>query len=142
SSKHTIQRATDGLFETVVNEVAEAYPDVSHRVELFDALLAKLVLKPQNFTIALVLNEYGDFLSDMACGLIGSLGIGASGNYGFDKNRKIRSGLFDASHGTAPDIAGQNKANPTALFLALALSIYHRGQARVASSPKYSCPYP
>src|SRR5262249_40547848 len=82
-SKHTIQRATDGLFESVVKEVGKSYPDVPHKVELFDALLAKLCLKPDRFQIVLVLNEYGDFLSDMACGLIGSLGIGASGNYGF-----------------------------------------------------------
>ncbi|MBI3726491.1 isocitrate/isopropylmalate dehydrogenase family protein [bacterium] len=136
SSKHTIQRATDGLFESVVNEVAESYPEVQHKVELFDALLAKLVLKPQAFTIALVLNEYGDFLSDMACGLIGSLGIGASGNYGFDKERRVRVALFDAAHGTAPDIAGQGKANPTAIFLAFALMLYHLGEVRAGSAVK------
>jgi isocitrate dehydrogenase (NAD+) len=136
SSKHTIQRATDGLFETVVNEVAEGYPDVVHKVELFDALLAKIVLKPQSFQVCLVLNEYGDFLSDMACGLVGSLGIGASGNYGFDKQRNIRVGLFDAAHGTAPDIAGQGKANPTAIFLAFSLLLYHLGEVRAGSAIK------
>jgi len=138
SSKHTIQKVTDGLFESVVREVAHDYPDVTHRVELFDALLAKLVLKPQHFQIVLVLNEYGDFLSDMACGLIGSLGMGASGNYSFDKERRIRVGLYDASHGTAPDIVGQGKANPTAIFLAFALLLYHRGEVRVASALKNS----
>ena len=76
SSKHTIQRVTDGLFESIVREVAQRYAGVSHRVELFDALLAKIVLSPQDFKVVLVLNEYGDFLSDMACGLVGSLGIG------------------------------------------------------------------
>jgi isocitrate dehydrogenase (NAD+) len=139
SSKHTIQKVTDGLFESVVREVAKDYPDVPHRVELFDALLAKLCLKPQNFQIVLVLNEYGDFLSDMACGLIGSLGIGASGNYSFDKDRKIRVGMYDASHGTAPDIAGQGKANPTAIFLAFALLLYHRGEVKAASAIKNTC---
>ena len=138
SSKHTIQKVTDGLFKSVVREVAKDYPDVTHRVELFDALLAKLVLKPANFQICLVLNEYGDFLSDMACGLIGSLGIGASGNYSFDKDRRIRVGMYDASHGTAPDIAGQGKANPTAIFLAFSLLLYHRGEVRVASALKNS----
>ena len=143
SSKHTIQKVTDGLFESVVREVAKDYPDVPHKVELFDALLAKLCLKPQNFQVVLVLNEYGDFLSDMACGLIGSLGIGASGNYSFETlpggQRRIRVGMFDASHGTAPDIAGQGKANPTAIFLAFALMLYHRGEVKVASAIKNSC---
>jgi isocitrate dehydrogenase (NAD+) len=138
SSKHTIQKVTDGLFESVVREVAKDYPDVQHRVELFDALLAKIVLKPQNFTVCLVLNEYGDLLSDMACGLIGSLGIGASGNYSFDKDRKIRVAMYDASHGTAPDIAGQGKANPTAIFLAFALLLYHRDEVKTASAIKNS----
>ncbi len=136
ASKHTIQRATDGLFEAIVKEVSLAYPKVPHRVELFDALLAKIVMKPQGYQVVLVLNEYGDFLSDMACGLVGSLGIGASGNYGFDAARKVRVGLFDAAHGTAPDIAGQGKANPTAIFLAFSLLLYHVGELRASSALK------
>jgi isocitrate dehydrogenase (NAD+) len=136
ASKHTIQKATDGLFEAVVNEVAAKYPEVVHKVELFDALLAKLVLKPKNFEVVLVLNEYGDFLSDMACGLIGSLGIGASGNYGYDKNRKVRVGIFDAAHGTAPDIAGQGKANPTAILLAFAQILYYVNEVKAGSALK------
>ena len=84
SSKHTIQRVTDGLFEEVVADVAKEYPKVEHKVELFDALLAKIILNPAEFEVVLVLNEYGDFLSDMASGLVGSLGTGASGNYSFD----------------------------------------------------------
>jgi isocitrate dehydrogenase (NAD+) len=138
SSKHTIQRATDGLFEAVVRDVAKDYPTVTHKVELFDALLAKICLKPQNFTITLVLNEYGDFLSDMACGLVGSLGIGASGNYGFDKDRKIRVAMFDPSHGTAPDIAGRGIANPLACFLAFSLLLYHKGEIKAGSAIKNS----
>ena len=137
-SKHTIQRATDGLFEAVVKEVSKDYPSVTHKMELFDALLAKICLKPQNFTIVLVLNEYGDFLSDMACGLVGSLGIGASGNYGYDKQGKIRVAMFDPSHGTAPDIAGKGIANPTACFLAFALLLYHKGEIKAGSAIKNS----
>ncbi len=139
SSKHTIQKVTDGLFESIVRTVAQRYDDVSHHIELFDALLAKIVLRPQDFKVVLVLNEYGDFLSDMACGLIGSLGIGASGNYGFDAKGNIRVGLYDAAHGTAPDISGQGKANPTAIFLAFALLLYHLGEVRPASAIKNSC---
>ena len=78
-------------------------------------------MAPEKFQIVLVLNEYGDFLSDMACGLAGSLGIGASANLAFDAAAVVRVALFDAAHGTAPDIAGKNLANPTAIFLALSL---------------------
>ena len=112
SSKYTIQRATDGLFEQVTKEVAGQFPEVPHSVELFDALLGKVIMAPEKFQIVLVLNEYGDFLSDMACGLAGSLGIGASANLGFDAAAVVRVALFDAAHGTAPDIAGKGLANP------------------------------
>ena len=78
ASKRTIQAATDGLFASVVNEVAQEFLDVLHQEELFDALLAKVIMHPERYSVILVLNEYGDFLSDMACGLAGSMGIGAS----------------------------------------------------------------
>nr|AKQ05804.1 isocitrate/isopropylmalate dehydrogenase [uncultured gamma proteobacterium Rifle_16ft_4_minimus_38164] len=91
SSKHTIQRATDGLFESVVSEVHEQYPDIEHHVELFDALLAKIILKPVSFR--------DDDSVDIA--------------------------MFDPSGGTAPDIAGQNKCNPTAILLALGMLLDH-----------------
>jgi isocitrate dehydrogenase (NAD+) len=136
ASKYTIQKATDGLFESVAREVADQYPEVSHSVELFDALLGKIIMVPEKFQVVLVLNEYGDFLSDMACGLAGSLGIGASANLGFDAAGVVKVALFDAAHGTAPDIAGQNKANPTAIFLALALLLYQLGEISVAAAVK------
>ncbi len=84
----------------------------------------------------LVLNEYGDFLSDMACGLAGSLGIGASANLGFDPAAVVRVALFDAAHGTAPDIAGKNLANPTAIFLALSLLLYQLGEIAIGQAVK------
>src|SRR3954447_2428308 len=90
ASKYTIQRATDGLFEAVTKEVAQQYPEVPHNVELFDALLGKVIMTPEKFHIVLVLNEYGAFLSDMACGLAGSLGIGASANLAFDPAAVVR----------------------------------------------------
>jgi len=136
ASKYTIQRATDGLFESVAREVAASYPDVAHDSELFDALLGKVIMAPERFQIVLVLNEYGDFLSDMACGLAGSLGVGASANLGFDGSSAVRVALFDAAHGTAPDIAGRNLANPTAIFLALALLLYHLGEPAAAHDLK------
>ena len=136
SSKYTIQKATDGLFEQVAQEVAGQFPEVPHSVELFDALLGKVIMAPEKFQIVLVLNEYGDFLSDMACGLAGSLGIGASANLGFDPAAVVRVALFDAAHGTAPDIAGKNLANPTAIFLALSLLLYQLGEIAIGQAVK------
>lgn len=138
ASKYTIQKATDGLFEKVAKEVAGQFPEVEHHVELFDALLGKVIMAPAKFQIVLVLNEYGDFLSDMACGLAGSLGIGASANLGFDAAGVVRVALYDAAHGTAPDIAGKNLANPTAIFLALVLLLYQIGEISVATAVKNS----
>ena len=125
ASKYTIQRVTDGFFEEVVRGVASGYDDVEHRVVLFDALLAKIILKPSDFGIVLCLNEYGDFLSDMACGLVGSLGIGASGSYSFLENGDTDVAMFDPAGGTAPDIAGQNKCNPSAALLAFGMLLDH-----------------
>ena len=125
SSKYTIQRVTDGLFEEVAREVAERYPDVPHSVELFDALLAKVIIKPQSYRVVLVLNEYGDFLSDLASGLVGSLGTGASGNFSFDDDNQVRIALFDPAGGTAPDIAGRNICNPTGMLLSFAMLLDH-----------------
>ena len=134
SSKHTIQRATDGFFEAIVREVAAEFPDVPHRVELFDALLAKICLKPREFAVVLTLNEYGDFLSDMACGLIGSMGLGASGSYSFAKSGEIDVALFDPAGGTAPDIAGRGVCNPTAALLAFALLLEHAQHGALAAA--------
>lgn len=136
ASKWTIQKATDGLFEQVAREVAAQFPEVPHNAELFDALLGKVIMSPEKFQFVLVLNEYGDFLSDMACGLAGSLGIGASANLGFDAASVVRVALFDAAHGTAPDIAGKGLANPTAIFLALTLLLYQIGEISVATAVK------
>ncbi len=125
SSKHTIQRVTDGLFESVVADVAKENTDVEHQVELFDALLAKIIIDPSQYEVVLVLNEYGDFLSDMASGLVGSLGTGASGNYSFDENNQVDIAMFDPAGGTAPDIAGKNVANPAAVLLAFGMLLDH-----------------
>ncbi len=125
ASKHTIQRVTDGLFERVVDDVHEAYGDIEHNRELFDALLAKIILSPEQYDVVLVLNEYGDFLSDMASGLVGSLGTGASGNYAFNEKREVKVAMFDPAGGTAPDISGRNLCNPTAILLAFGMLLDH-----------------
>ncbi len=125
SSKYTIQRVTDGFFEEVVRDVASGYSDVAHHVVLFDALLAKIILKPSDFGVVLCLNEYGDFLSDMACGLVGSLGVGASGSYSFLESGDTDVAMFDPAGGTAPDIAGQDRCNPSAALLAFGMLLDH-----------------
>ncbi len=138
SSKHTIQGATDGLFESVVNEVAVDFPDVVHQEELFDSLLAKIILTPEKYSIILVLNEYGDFLSDMACGLAGSMGIGASSNLSFNRHGDVQLAMFDPAGGTAPDIAGKNICNPTAMLLAFSMMLFEIGQRDLGQSVKSS----
>ncbi len=138
ASKRTIQAATDGLFAKVVEEVAQSFPDVVHQEELFDALLAKIIMHPRRYAVILVLNEYGDFLSDMACGLAGSMGIGASSNLSFTPDGHVDLAMFDPAGGTAPDIAGKNVCNPTAIFLALAMLLFELGEREVARVLKTS----
>jgi isocitrate dehydrogenase (NAD+) len=127
TSKYTIQRETDGLFEEIVRDVAKTFTDVPHHSELFDSLLYKLVLKPEAYRVIVTPNEYGDFLSDMACGMIGSLGLGASANYAFDERGEVSLAMFDPAGGTAPDIAGKGVCNPSAALLAFGMLLTHTG---------------
>jgi len=127
ASKYTIQRATDGLFEEVAEEVAATYPDIEHHAELFDALLAKLIMKSEAYKVIVTPNEYGDFLSDAACGMIGSVGLGASASYSFDRDGRVKLAMFDPAGGTAPDIAGQGICNPAAALLAFGMLLEHQG---------------
>ena len=127
SSKHTIQKATDGLFEETVAEVSKDFPEVEHQTELFDALLAKLIMRPEDYRVVVCPNEYGDFLSDAACGMVGSMGLGASASYSFDKAGNPVLAMFDPAGGTAPDIAGKGVCNPAAAFLAFAMLLEHSG---------------
>ncbi|PCJ53635.1 MAG: isocitrate dehydrogenase [Planctomycetota bacterium] len=127
ASKYTIQRATDGLFEEVVAGVAKDYPEVEHKVELFDALLAKLIMKSEDYQVVVTPNEYGDFLSDTACGMIGSIGLGASASYSFDDAGNVTLAMFDPAGGTAPDIAGKGLCNPSAALWAFGMLLEHQG---------------
>jgi isocitrate dehydrogenase (NAD+) len=128
TSKYTIQQATDGLFEETVGRIAEDYPGTPYRRELFDALLAGIIMNPERYGVIVCPNEYGDFLSDSACGLIGSVGLGDSASYSFSESGQVEIAMFDPSGGTAPDIAGQNLANPTAALLAMANMLRHVGE--------------
>lgn len=128
TSKYTIQRATDGLFEEVVGQVAEDYPAIAFRRELFDSLLAGIIMNPEKYAVIVCPNEYGDFLSDTACGLVGSIGIGDSTSYTFDDDGRVTLAMFDPAGGTAPDIAGKDLANPTAALLSLSNLLRHLGE--------------
>ena len=127
SSKYTIQRATDGFFEEIVRGVSKEFDDVGHQSELFDALLYKMLKNAENYRIVVTPNEYGDFLSDMACGMIGSIGLGASANYSFDEKGDVVLAMFDPAGGTAPDIAHQGICNPAAALLAFSMLLTHAG---------------
>jgi len=128
TSKYTIQREADGLFEEAVEAVSRHYPGIPYRRELFDALLAGLILHPDRYAVIVCPNEYGDFLSDMACGLIGSIGLGDSASYSFHENGEVHLALFDPAGGSAPDIAGKGVCNPSAALLAFASMISHLGE--------------
>lgn len=136
ASKYTIQRATDGLFEDAVAEIAKDHPKIKHQRVLFDALLAKLALKPEDVQVVVCPNEYGDFLSDCAAGLVGSLGLADSASYSFAPDGSILLAMFDPAGGTAPDIAGQNIANPTAALFALSTMLGFIGEPAAGAKLK------
>jgi isocitrate/isopropylmalate dehydrogenase len=130
ASKYTIQKQTDGLFEEVVKGVSEKFPNIKHQSELFDALLAKIIMNPEGYRVIVTPNEYGDFLSDTACGIIGSIGLGASASYSFDDNGDVVLAMFDPAGGTAPDIAGKGLCNPAAALWAFSMLLNHVGQRK------------
>ena len=142
TSKYTIQKEADGLFEECVQGIADRHPEIEYRRELFDALLGGMILNPDRYRVVVCPNEYGDFLSDMACGLIGSIGLGDSASFSFDKEGEIRMAMFDPSGGSAPDIAGKNICNPTAALLAFSSLLRHLGEiesAKVLRAAIKSC---
>lgn len=110
-SKANICKLTDGLFLESAREIKEKYPNINYKEILVDNLCMQLVQNPEKFDVLLLPNLYGDIVSDLCAGLIGGLGVAQGANIG--KNYAI----FEPVHGSAPDIAGQDKANPTALLL-------------------------
>src|SRR5271157_2418321 len=109
--KANIMKLSDGLFLKSIRKVAENYPDIEYKELIVDNACMQLVLNPQQFDMLLLPNLYGDVMSDLAAGLVGGLGVVPSGNIG------EAAAIFEAVHGTAPDIAGKNLANPTALLM-------------------------
>jgi len=120
-TKHNMLPYSDGYFREVTGRVAAEYPDVEYNCLIVDDLAHKLVADPGAFDVIVLPNLYGDILSDAAAGLIGGLGLAASGCYGADY------AYFESAHGTAPDIAGKNIINPTATLLSAAMMLEYLG---------------
>jgi isocitrate dehydrogenase (NAD+) len=124
--KANIMKLGDGLFLSSVREVAARYPDVTSDDRIVDNACMQLVVNPSQFDILLLPNLYGDIVSDLCAGLVGGLGVVPGANLG------IEIGVFEAVHGSAPDIAGKGVANPTALLLSALLMLRHIGEGEIA----------
>ena len=115
--KANIMKSTSGLFLEVAREIAGEFEDIEFEEMIVDACAMNLVMNPHRFDVIVTTNLFGDILSDLCAGLVGGLGLTPGANIGDDR------GIFEAVHGSAPDIAGQNIANPTALMLASAMML-------------------
>jgi isocitrate dehydrogenase (NAD+) len=125
--KANIMKMGDGLFLKCVQEVAANYPDVTQDDRIVDAACMHLVMRPEQFDVLLLPNLYGDLVSDLTAGLVGGLGVVGAANLGSE------IGVFEAVHGSAPDIAGKNYANPTALLLSAVLMLRHIDEGAAAT---------
>jgi len=124
--KANIMKMSDGLFLTCVRKVAAEYSDITYKELIIDNACMQMVLDPHQFDMLLLTNLYGDIMSDLVAGLVGGLGVVPSGNIGQE------AAIFEAVHGTAPDIAGKGVANPTALLLSAIMMLDHLGEAIAA----------
>lgn len=124
--KANIMKLSDGLFIRCCREVAADYPDIAYNELIVDNASMQLVMRPETFDILLLPNLYGDIVSDLAAGLVGGLGVVPGANMG------ERHAVFEAVHGSAPDIAGQGLANPTALMSSAILMLRHLGEPEAA----------
>jgi isocitrate dehydrogenase (NAD+) len=124
--KANIMKLTDGLFLRVTREVAGSYPDLAFDDCIVDNLCQQLVLRPERFDVLVAPNLYGDIVSDLCAGLIGGPGVAPGANIGAE------AALFEAVHGSGPDIAGQNVVNPTAFLLSGVLMLEHLGETEAA----------
>lgn len=125
--KANIMKLTDGLFLESAREAAKGYPAISYDEVIVDNLCMQLVLRPEQFDVLLAPNLYGDIVSDLCAGLVGGLGLVPGANIG------TAGAIFEAVHGTAPDIAGKGTANPAALLLSAAMLLQHLGEAGPAA---------
>jgi isocitrate dehydrogenase (NAD+) len=124
--KANILKCTSGLFLEIGRDIAKEYPEIEFDDRIVDATCMQLVMKPESFDVIVTTNLFGDILSDLAAGLIGGLGLTAGANIGTD------AAIFEAVHGSAPDIADMGIANPTAMILAGAMMLEHIGEQAAA----------
>ncbi|HXG59645.1 MAG TPA: isocitrate dehydrogenase (NAD(+)) [Thermoanaerobaculia bacterium] len=124
--KANIMKLSDGLFLQCFRSVAKEYPDIESDDKIVDNLCMQLVMNPHQFDVLLLENLYGDIVSDLTAGLVGGLGVVAGANIGEN------GAVFEAVHGSAPDIAGQNRANPLALLLSAVMMLQHIGEMDAA----------
>ncbi len=124
--KANILKFTTGLFLEIGREVATNYSDIEFEDLIVDNMAMQMVIRPQRFDVVVTTNLFGDILSDLASGLVGGLGVTGAANIGDD------AAIFEAVHGSAPDIAGQNKANPLALLFSALMMLEHIGQNHTA----------
>ncbi|HLZ11160.1 MAG TPA: isocitrate/isopropylmalate dehydrogenase family protein, partial [Candidatus Acidoferrum sp.] len=124
--KANIMKLSDGLFLKSIRAVAAKYPGIEYKELIVDNACMQMVLKPEQYDVLLLPNLYGDVMSDLAAGLVGGLGVVGSGNLGDE------AAMFEAVHGTAPDIAGKGLANPTALLLSSIMMLDHLGERSAA----------
>lgn len=130
--KANILKLSDGLFLDVARRIAKDFADIQYDESIVDATAMKLVLNPRSFDTMVMENLFGDILSDLASGLVGGLGLTPSGNIGSEV------AVFEAVHGTAPDIAGKGIANPTAIILSGALMLRHLGEESAAGRVEHA----
>ncbi len=126
--KANILKLTSGMFLNIGREVAEEYPELTFNDRIIDNMCMQLVQRPQEYECIVTTNLFGDILSDLAAGLVGGLGIVPGANIGDDY------AVFEAVHGSAPDIAGQNKANPTAVIRSGVMMLRHLEENRAADA--------
>jgi len=124
--KANIMKSTDGLFLEVAREVAGTYPDIEFDDWIVDALCADLVQRPHDFDVLVLPNLYGDIVSDLCAGLVGGMGVAPGANVG------EKATVFEPVHGSAPSIAGQNRANPMAAILSGVMLLRHIGERTAA----------
>ncbi|HNL26268.1 isocitrate/isopropylmalate family dehydrogenase [bacterium] len=124
--KANILKATTGLFLEIGKEIAKEYPDVEFNDVIIDACAMKMVMDPTQFDVFVTTNLFGDILSDLAAGLVGGLGLTPGANIGKS------AAIFEAVHGSAPDIAGKNIANPTAVIMAGMMMLEYLGEFEAA----------
>jgi isocitrate dehydrogenase (NAD+) len=126
--KANIMKMSDGLFLESVRAVARDFPEISYDERIIDAACMQLVLAPERFDVLVLPNLYGDIVSDLGAGLVGGLGVVGAANLG------PMCAVFEAVHGSAPDIAGKGIANPTALLLSAVLMLNHIGETAAAGA--------